>query len=964
MVGTVDYVAPEQIRGDEVDGRADLYSLGCVLFECLAGEVPFARGSEVATIYAHLEDEPPRPSARRPDVTPAMDAVVTRAMAKDPSRRWQTGDELARAARAALEPGGRRRRSRPPRRVVLAAAGLIVGLAAVAGALVLARPGGPPPLAAINANAVAVIDPAHGSLTAQVQTGTSPSQITSGAGAVWVSNTDAGNVTRIDRKTDTVRQTITVGGAPAAIAYGDGSVWVVSSLSGRLSRIDPAINQVVKKITLGNGPSGVCADARAVWVANSDDRTVWRIDPRSNRRTKTVVLDNAPTQLACGGGAVWASSDSGAKVTEINARTGDVIQDVSVGKGASGLAYGAGALWVANTLDDTVSRIDPRSGVPTTSRIGPGAGPASVAADANEVWVSNEFGGTVVRVNPKTGAAMETLPVGRRPQGIALVDGKLWVGMAASGARHRGGTLGMLTQLTFLWTDYDPATQDSVLTSSLLNITNDGLTGYRRVGGRAGWGLVPDLAVSLPSPTNEGRTYRFQLHKGIRYSTGAAVRAEDIRREIERSFHGGPSSLGASTFEAIVGATACAKRKAPCDLSRGIVVDDAAGTITFHLTAPDPDFLYKLAQPVAVALPDVGAAVPQRKPLPATGPYAIATLQPARFVHLVRNPHFHAWSTAVKPDGYPDEITVRLGVKQSAAVRSVEAGQADYVYGDVALAPRKVADELYTRYAGQLHTNPQVGLVSAFLNTRTPPFDNVYARRAVNYAVDRRAAVAAAGGPRAAAPACQVLPPDFPAYRPYCPYTANPGPGRTWSAPDLAKARQLVKRSHTRGMHVTVWAPNTPLGGEARVIAPLLDKLGYRASVRLLGDSYFTHIADSRNHAQLGVTYWGSDYPAARDFLQLQYSCGSFTPDDPNNFDWSEFCDPGTDRLMQRALQLQSTDARSANALWAQAERRIVDQAAVLPLDNPENVNFVSRRVSNYQYNPQWGVLLDQLWLH
>ena len=67
LVGTVDYVAPERIRGEPADGRADIYSLGCVLFECLTGEVPFPRGSEVATIYAHLEDDPPRASERRPD---------------------------------------------------------------------------------------------------------------------------------------------------------------------------------------------------------------------------------------------------------------------------------------------------------------------------------------------------------------------------------------------------------------------------------------------------------------------------------------------------------------------------------------------------------------------------------------------------------------------------------------------------------------------------------------------------------------------------------------------------------------------------------------------------------------------------------------------------------------------------------------------------------------------------------
>jgi YVTN family beta-propeller protein len=964
MVGTVDYVAPEQIRGGEVDGRADLYSLGCVLYECLTGEVPYPRGSEVATLYAHLEDDPPRPSARCARVPAALDGVVTRALAKDPGRRWQSGAELARAARGALQADARGRRTRrAPRPAVLAAVGLIAAVAAVAGALIVARSGGGgATLARIDANAVAVIDPGHASLIKQVPSGASPSQIVSGARAVWVTNTDAGTVSRIDPNTYTVIQTITVGSGPGAIAVGDGAVWVVNSLSGTLSWIDPSTNDVVETIPLGNGPSGVCVGGGAVWVANSDDRTIWRIDPQTGHRTKTIHLDTAPTQLACGGGAVWASSESAGKVTEIDARTGDVLQEIGVGNGASGIAYGAGAVWAANTLDGTVSRIDPRSGVPTTFPIGSGDGPASVAADSHNVWVSNEFGGTVVRIDPKRGTVLKRLTVGRRPQGLALVNGELWVGVAASGARHRGGTLRILTELTFGSVDFDPATMNSVLSNGLIGITNDGLTAFRRIGGRSGWTLVPDLAVSLPAPTDGGRAYRFQLRSDIHYSTGAVVRPEDIRRELERSFHGGLGSVGATYFSAIVGASACVRRSDACDLSRGIAVDDSAGTITFHLTAPDPDFRDKLALPEAVALPDVGAAIPQRRPLPATGPYAIASLHPARFVRLVRNPHFHVWSTAAKPDGYPGEITVRLNVKQSTAVRAVEGAHADYVFGEVAQDPRTEVDQLYTRYAGQVHTNPGLGLVSFFLNTRVAPFDNVDARRALNYAVDRRAAVAGAGGPRAAAPACQILPPDFPAYRRYCPYTSNPGPERLWSAPNLAKARRLIDRSHTRGMHVTVWAPNTLLSEYARSIVPLLDKLGYRASVRLLGQTYFPYIADSVNHAQLGATYWGPDYPAASDFLRL-YSCRSFTRNDPGNINWSEFCDPRADRLMDRAQRLQATDPGSANAMWARAERRIVDEAPVLPLDNPKVVDLVSRRVGNYQFSPQWGVLMDQLWV-
>ena len=85
LVGTVDYVAPEQIRGDDVDGRADVYGLGCVLFEALTGTVPFSGVSDVAVIYAHLETPPPRASERRDTLPEALDDVLARAMAKDPN---------------------------------------------------------------------------------------------------------------------------------------------------------------------------------------------------------------------------------------------------------------------------------------------------------------------------------------------------------------------------------------------------------------------------------------------------------------------------------------------------------------------------------------------------------------------------------------------------------------------------------------------------------------------------------------------------------------------------------------------------------------------------------------------------------------------------------------------------------------------------------------------------------------
>src|SRR5262245_36261703 len=94
LMGTVDYVAPEQIRGEPVDGRADQYALGCMLFECLTGTAPFARGSDMATIYAHLEEAPPAATEHNPGLPHEIDAVLGRAMAKSPQERFATCAEL------------------------------------------------------------------------------------------------------------------------------------------------------------------------------------------------------------------------------------------------------------------------------------------------------------------------------------------------------------------------------------------------------------------------------------------------------------------------------------------------------------------------------------------------------------------------------------------------------------------------------------------------------------------------------------------------------------------------------------------------------------------------------------------------------------------------------------------------------------------------------------------------------
>jgi peptide/nickel transport system substrate-binding protein len=162
-----------------------------------------------------------------------------------------------------------------------------------------------------------------------------------------------------------------------------------------------------------------------------------------------------------------------------------------------------------------------------------------------------------------------------------------------------------------------------------------------------------------------------------------------------------------------------------CDLARGIVTDDTANTVTFHLTAPDPEFLYKLAFPFADAVP---AGTPDHEigptQLPATGPFVTRSYQQGHGWTLVRNPRFKEWSPDAQPGGYPDRIVLRLDVPPGPAVNTVERGSADVLFSP---PPRRIP-ELATRYASQLHTGPLGATVALALNTRVRPFSSLAAR--------------------------------------------------------------------------------------------------------------------------------------------------------------------------------------------------------------------------------------------
>jgi YVTN family beta-propeller protein len=867
--------------------------------------------------------------------------------------------ELAEAAAEQIAKSWRR----PGRRVLIGATfaaavvGVVLGVALTLG-------GGSSVGAAVGANSVGVVDAGSGKVVSQIAVGTSPNAIAVGPDAVWVTNTNDNTVARIDPSTNTLQQTIDVGAGPVGVAVGGAAVWVANGLDGTVSRINPTINREVEKIVVGNGPSGVAYGEGFVWVTNSVDGTVSRIDPSRNRAPRTFPAVAGASGIAVGFGFVWVVSPASGTLVEIDPRSGQVVQPIAVGVDPSAVATGAGDVWVANRGDGTIFKIDPRS-ASVQGLIRVGSRPTGIAADSRALWVASQGDGTLLGFDPSTAKRIATSELGNPPAGIASAPQGVYVAVQSAEVEHRGGDLRVL--LPSPTTSIDPVNNPNA-NWQILHLTNDGLVGFRKVGGVEGTQLVPDLAVALPKPTDSGKTYTFQVRSGIRYANGRFVQPEDFKHELERLFEVGGLDYGAD-YSKIVGADRCTAGK-PCNLDSGIVVDRTAHTVTFHLTAPDPDFLAKLAEPTAFAVP---AGTPARDvgvhPIPATGPYRTAFFgRKEKSVRLVRNRFFHEWSTDAQPQGYPDSISFSwrgFGTDRSAQIRSVERGAGDVVLSGpfAPTASKDAIETLSVRYPSQLHVNTEVQAGYFFLNTRVAPFDDVRVRRAVNIAFDRQLFARVNG--RAFAPTCRYLPPGTPGYRPTCPYGAG-------GVTSLDAARRLVKSSGTAGARVTVWAFEGAADQE-RFMVSVLDSLGYRARLKVVAHggklnqdftAYYAKVSDSRVGAQTGFIAFLWTWPSATEVLPNIVSCAGFVPAAPNtNSNLSEFCDRSIDAQMAHASAVQAQDPPAATLLWQQVERSLASKAPYVPFYNARAIDFVSKRVGNYRYNPTSGALLSQLWV-
>ena len=425
--------------------------------------------------------------------------------------------------------------------------------------------------------------------SAEVPVGATPTHIAVGEGAIWVTNADGNSVSRIDpaeadrRPDDPRRQQPERDRDRRRRRLGD-------QQPGRHGLADrPGDEQrVVQHDSMSEtAPSGIAYAAGSIWVANTGDDTITRIDADSGKPSEDAADRRDRARLRRRNAVGERERLRTASCASTRA-TGSVVASIPVGNGPdrdrvrrrrrlggeqpgrNGLAHRPG------------------------DELGRGGRPDRKRPDGRGGRRARRLGEQPVRRHARCGSIRartrlaRRISVGNRPQGVAISGGNVLVSVRQSGAGHRGGTL--TVRMNRAPDSIDTAVAYDTTSWPFLRMTNDGLVAYNQASGLAGdpararpRRLAPDpdrrrQDVHLPAAAEHPLLER-QAGQGVRFPLHVRARLQDRRALRRRTTTASSARLAAS------------RRPKRCDLSRGIVADDAARTVTFHLVAPDPEFL-------------------------------------------------------------------------------------------------------------------------------------------------------------------------------------------------------------------------------------------------------------------------------------------------------------------------------------------------------------------------------------
>ena len=458
FVGTLDYVAPEQIRGEHLDARTDVYALGCVLYESLVSHPPFAgREEKVAKMYAHLQAEPEALAGS----AVVLAEVVERAMAKERDDRFPSAGDMARAARAALEGG----EVAPERSVATGPAAptevyetprempsptgsgaealepTAESQAPVEPTVESEAPVEPtveseapiePAVTAIESNATAEVSPA------------APPPTPPGSRGQATEVVEPGDRTRPARSRKAPPLGLIGGGLAAAIVVVlaivvlGGGADEGGAGEGPTSKTEP-IGEVQEAVFVPDTPVGIA-------VGDGDVRVATRADGElvSVKTEEVFGLElSRADEVVFAAGSWWVTGSVDGRVAQLGAG-GDIVDTVPVPGAPTGItAEGDAAIWVTENSSNTLTRIDPASGEPDSFRLDDADGPQGVAVGSGAIWVTSRNNNKLIRVGAQD-REQTPIDVGNNPKGVIVAAGAVWV---ANAGNNENGSDGSVTRV-------------------------------------------------------------------------------------------------------------------------------------------------------------------------------------------------------------------------------------------------------------------------------------------------------------------------------------------------------------------------------------------------------------------------------------------------------------------------------------------------------------------------------------
>ena len=422
ILGTPAYMSPEQVRGDKLDHRSDIYSFAIMVYESFAGENPFQVSTPMDYILKHMS-EPPRPiTSLAPELPPQVDTVFAQALAKEPEKRQDRATEFISQLRTAMT--GEAEGTAAPDPATASAQDLGDSPTAVA-----------EPEQAQNAAAarIAASQPEQGrGIRSLIWVGAAGLAL---AGIALVGVVLMGGILRGSEVS-----TYPVGDSPRALLSDGESVWVANFFDNTVARLTAAgcdgspdpCGQAEDTYGVSDLPVGLAHDGSSLWIASALGQTLTEMDPSSGEERGRYPLPNVPSTLLYANGHLWTANELAGTVTKIDT-SGNVIGDYAVGSAPRGMLWDGESIWIASEQDQSLARMDAETGEILNVYAVDGY-PAALAFDGEYLWVALSDRGQVLKVDRSDGATLERLAAGSNPVALLLEGHTLWIADASGDA--------------------------------------------------------------------------------------------------------------------------------------------------------------------------------------------------------------------------------------------------------------------------------------------------------------------------------------------------------------------------------------------------------------------------------------------------------------------------------------------------------------------------------------------------